>query len=207
MLQIAQDVFKLLHDRFRTTLRMMANLAESIGVPPLVTSLLNPTPPPECSANIEMWPKRYSLPPPVVQGTQWTTQRAESSEAKTDNFPLERKRVSGKKRGLVVVVDLSDKVRPLKVRDAIQGSTYLARIVWSLGVAAMEGTGPLRPADIARMIMSRSAVSLEPPNVARYIRRSKPTCITIAHSERSSNFYQLNDEGQALFDTTFRLKA
>jgi hypothetical protein len=95
-------------------------------------------------------------------------------------------------------------VRPLKVDDAIGGSTYLARIVWSLGVAELEGTGPLRPADMARMIMSRSPVSLEPPNVARYIRRSKPTCIEVARTEGSSSYYSLNAEGRALFEELFR---
>jgi hypothetical protein len=73
-------------------------------------------------------------------------------------------------------------------------------------VAELEGTGPLRPADIARMVMSRSAVSLEPPNVARYIRRSKPTSIAVAHAEGSSNFYKLNSEGHALFDGLFKIK-
>ena len=87
--------------------------------------------------------------------------------------------------------------------DSINGSTYLARIIWSLGVAQMEKLGPLRPADIARMVMSRSPVSLEPPNVARYIRRSKPTCIVVDHTEGSSNFYKLNAEGKKLFQDTF----
>jgi len=92
------------------------------------------------------------------------------------------------------------------VDDAINGSTYLARIIWSLGVSELEGTGPLRPADMARMIMSRSPVSLEPPNVARYIRRSKPTCIAVDHMEGSSSFYRLNEEGRALFNEKFKGK-
>lgn len=97
----------------------------------------------------------------------------------------------------------SQQVRPLHVEDAINGSTYLARIIWSLGVAQLEGVGPLRPADIARMVMSRSAVSLEPPNVARYIRRSKPTSIVVDHSEGGSNYYKLNSKGRKLFDDHF----
>jgi hypothetical protein len=102
--------------------------------------------------------------------------------------------------------DLSDQIHPLKVEDAINGSTYLARIIWSLGVTELEGTGAMRPADMARMIMARSPVSLEPPNVARYIRRSKPSCIAVDHTEGSSSFYCLNDEGRALFDEKFRIK-
>jgi hypothetical protein len=57
---------------------------------------------------------------------------------------------------------------------------------------------------MARMIMSRSPISLEPPNVARYIRRSKPTCIVVDHTEGSSSFYKLNAEGKALFEEKFR---
>ena len=67
----------------------------------------------------------------------------------------------------------------------------------------MEELGPLRPADIARMIMARSPVSLEPPNVARYIRRSKPKFITVAKKEGSSSFYALNDDGVALFEEKY----
>ena len=101
--------------------------------------------------------------------------------------------------------DVSDLVRPLKADHAINGSTYLARIIWSLGVSAMEGTGPLRPADVARMVMARSPVSLEPPNVARYIRRSKPECLSVAYTEGSSNYYKLNAQGKRLFEQHFGL--
>lgn len=119
--------------------------------------------------------------------------------------PAERKR-TGKRRDLKGPRDSSDRVRPLKVDDAIQGSTYLARIIWSLGVADLEGMGPLRPADIARMIMARSPVSLEPPNVARYIRRSKPTYLTVVQNEGSSSFYTLSPEGQALFEEKYLIR-
>jgi hypothetical protein len=37
MLQMAQDVLKAIQDRMRTTLRVMADLAESVGVPSTVT--------------------------------------------------------------------------------------------------------------------------------------------------------------------------
>jgi hypothetical protein len=55
------------------------------------------------------------------------------------------------------------------------------------------------------MVMARSAVSLEPPNVARYIRRSKPTSITVDRSEGNSNFYKLNAKGKKLFEEKFGL--
>jgi hypothetical protein len=205
MLQLAQDMFKMLQDRFRTTLRVMADLAESVGVPPTVTSLISG------ADRADGFEVQRSAEPPIARPEPPSAPAVEpdapegASSVEGDNGQTERRKVSGKKRGLVGSVDLSDTVRPLEVDDAIGGSTYLARIIWSLGVAELEGTGPLRPADIARMVMSRSAVSLEPPNIARYIRRSKPTCIAIAHNEGSSSFYKLNVEGHALFDSMFRL--
>jgi hypothetical protein len=206
MLQMAQDMFKMLQDRFRTTLRVVADLAESVGVPPTVTSLFTGVDRADAFEIHRSADAPISRPEPVFTPAPPSAQPPVDIERAADGDDgAERKKVSGKKRGLVGSVDLSDTVRPLEVDDAIGGSTYLARIIWSLGVAELEGTGPLRPADIARMVMSRSPVSLEPPNVARYIRRSKPTCIAIAHSEGSSSFYKLNAEGHALFDSMFRL--
>lgn len=205
MLQMAQEMLKVLQDRFRTTVNVVADLAESVGAPPPVTSLLqglerlaggdsNEThaPPPQA---YQPEPLRPVSTPPAP---------APSGAASVE--PPPKKRVTGKKRGLVGIKDLSDQVRPLEVDDSINGSTYLARIIWSLGVAELDGTGPLRPADMARMIMSRSPVSLEPPNVARYIRRSKPASLAVDHVEGNSNFYKLSDEGHALFDEKFKLK-
>lgn len=180
MLEMAQEMFKALQDRFRTTLRVMADLAESVGVPPTVTTLF--TPKERAESVEEPWAAERPAPPP----------------------PREAPRPSDDGNGKQQ--RSAEKVRALRTDDEINGSTYLARIIWSLGVAELEGQGPLRPADMARMIMSRSPVSLEPPNVARYIRRSKPTCIEVARSEGSSSFYQLNDEGHALFDELFRSK-
>jgi len=211
MLQMAQDMFKLLQDRFRTTLRVMADLAESVGVPPAVTSILSGQ---DRADHADTYEVRRADPPvvevqrePAAAAAPAVWQAAAAGEEKAAEVETDKRRPAGKKRGLTGgPVDLSDTVRRLEVDDAIGGSTYLARIIWSLGVAELEGTGPLRPADIARMVMSRSAVSLEPPNVARYIRRSKPTSIAIAHTEGSSNFYKLNSEGHALFDSLFKIK-
>jgi hypothetical protein len=180
MLEMAQEMFKALQDRLRTTLRVMADLAESVGVPPTVTTLF--TPKERAQAVEEPWAAPERPAPAPVQAPR----PADDGNGK---------HAKG-----------ADKVRALRTDDEINGSTYLARILWSLGVAELEGQGPLRPADMARMIMSRSPVSLEPPNVARYIRRSKPTCIEVARTEGSSSFYQLNDEGHALFEELFRNK-
>lgn len=110
---------------------------------------------------------------------------------------------AAKKRSAPANQQLPAGVRPLAVDAEIGKSTYLARIVWALGVSRLEGSGALRPADIARMVMSRSAISLEPPNVARYIRRSKPTCVLIDRTEGGSSFYKLNAEGKRLFEQYF----
>jgi DNA-binding transcriptional regulator PaaX len=40
--------------------------------------------------------------------------------------------------------------------------------------------------------------------VARYIRRSKPSAITVDHVEGNSSFYKLSDEGRKLFDDKYR---
>lgn len=212
MFEIAQDMLRTLQERVRTTLRVVADLAESFGVPPTVTSLLASRERADTASTGDTWSSysyRSATPAPVVEAEPATVAEEEQppAVAEPDCVPApERRRAVGKKRGLVGAVDLSDSVRPLEVDDEIQGSTYLARIIWCLGVAELEGSGALRPADMARMIMSRSPVSLEPPNVARYIRRSKPTCIAVSHTEGGSSFYQLNDEGRAIFGEKYSIK-
>jgi len=191
MLQMAQDMLKVVQDRVRNTLHAMADFAESVGVPPTVTSLIH---------NLERFTGNgseevatYTPPPRPVSTPDLKVAQPEILD--------EPKKPTKKRAGSR---DLPDGIRPLGVDDAINGSTYLARIIWSLGVAELEGTGALRPADMARMIMSRSPISLEPPNVARYIRRSKPTSIVIDRTEGSSSFYKLSAEGKALFEEKFR---
>jgi hypothetical protein len=240
MLQMAQDVFKMLRDRLDSTLRVVADLAEAVGVPPTLTSLLVKRDEGAGAGGEPFYPERRSesvapsraVPiegdarcecdradaPCVEEETDDLEEEAAVAEAMADREAAEdardgngaggapqRRRVVGKRRGLVGEKDLSGIVRPLEVDDSIGGSTYLARIVWSLGVADLEGTGPLRPADMARMIMSRSAVSLEPPNVARYIRRSKPREIEVDRVEGGSSFYRLTTEGRSRFDEKFRI--
>jgi hypothetical protein len=270
MRERAQGLFKQLQERVKTTMQVVADIAESVGVPPAVTSLI--------ARQDEQWtpPTSQSQPPPAAPqpsapkeaaGEQTATtkaaeppgepeaaeqtaepavevlevveaeaaepaeesieaadveQAAESAAAasekaaktkttskSTNGTSVKTRRTSAQKRKATkkrVIEGNKAKsvgVRPLQVDDAINGSTYLARIVWSLGVANVEGLGPLRPADIARMVMARSPVSLEPPNVARYIRRSKPTCIVVAHTEGSSNYYKLNAAGKRLFEEHF----
>jgi hypothetical protein len=215
MIDLAQDMWKLLQERFRTTLRVVADLAESVGVPPSVTSLLQPVERAEREDREASWSSGYAPPPPAAPAapapvepapleTRSSSEESEAEPAAPDGSVSDRR--AAKRRGLAPGSDLSGKVRPLRVDDEIQGSTYLARIIWCLGVSDLEGNGPLRPADMARMIMSRSPVSLEPPNVARYIRRSKPTCLGVAKSEGTSHFYKLNEEGKTLFDELFRIK-
>jgi len=114
-----------------------------------------------------------------------------------------RRTPSAKKRPAAAETKLPAGVKPLAVKDAISGSTYLARIVWALGVSSREGSGPLRPADIARMVMARSPISLEPPNIARYIRRSNPACLAVEKTEGSSSYYRLNAAGKRLFSEHF----
>jgi hypothetical protein len=200
MFQRAQEIVKEFQDRVRTTLNVVADFAESIGVPKPVTSLLQSTDepkpyvPPQTPAGVD--PLHVRTATPSVGDL--------SSDVATNGVARPETKVN-KKRGSAPAVDLSNRVRSLDVDDAINGSTYLARIIWCLGVADLEGNGALRPADIARMVMSRSPVSLEPPNVARYIRRSKPTCIIVDRTEGSSSFYRLNAKGKKIFDEKFGL--
>lgn len=238
MLDRAQDLIKQLQERVRTTMQVVADLAESVGVPPAVTSLLHrndadpwtapeyqpptPTPAPEpkaAPAPVKAAPAPAPAPaakaaPPAPKAAAAPAPKAKAEPAKpalpakpAATKKAATKKAATKRAAKKRVVEgnkaKSAKIRPLQVDDAINGSTYLARIIWSLGVAQLEGLGPLRPADIARMVMSRSAVSLEPPNVARYIRRSKPNCITVSQAEGSSSYYKLNTVGKKLFDETF----
>jgi hypothetical protein len=207
MLELAQEMYKLLQDRFRTTLRVVADLAESVGVPPKVTSLLHGIERADTTSRTAGWVE-VSTPVASTSDPRPPVEVEETPPAQPAQkvAPPARRRNHSKRRRLEGSMDLSDNVQRLEVDDAINGSTYLARIVWTLGVAQMEGIGPLRPADMARMIMSRSAVSLEPPNVARYIRRSNSSCIIVDHTEGSSNFYALSAEGLALFNEKYLLK-
>jgi hypothetical protein len=201
----AQDMFHLVQDGVRTTLRVVADLAESVGVPSSVTSLIQRGNGADAASGPEEAP-----PPPAPPTAPPTAPPVEASVEPAPSEAEERhdatgKRAPAKRRALVGDRERSRGVRQLEVDDAINGSTYLARIIWSLGVAQLEGIGALRPADIARMVMSRSAVSLEPPNVARYIRRSKPTTISVDRNEGGSNFYKLNAKGKQLFERHFML--
>ncbi len=225
MFKRAQDMLGMVQDGVKTTMRVVADIAESVGVPPSVTSLLQP------GNGTDQWKVREVAPhgptpaaftpapqpvvaksdPPAVASEPDATvsdpPAAASEPVAADDqatAPVAKAKMTSKRRPVVGDKERSKDVRSLEVDDAIDGSTYLARIIWSLGVAELEGLGPLRPADIARMVMSRSAVSLEPPNVARYIRRSKPISIAVAHVEGGSNFYQLNDKGEQLFGEYFR---
>ncbi len=259
MLERAQDLFKQLSERVKTTMQVVADLAESVGVPPAVTSLLQRdgggwTPPeyqppvaqpapkpttatpapaaepepaaaaepepataaePEPAAAAEPEPAAAEPEPAAAEPEPAAAEPAPTPEPVAEATPGEPAKKAPAKKATKKATRRSSKrvvegnkaksaaIRALQVDDAINGSTYLARIIWSLGVAQLEGLGPLRPADIARMVMSRSAVSLEPPNVARYIRRSKPTCIVIAQKEGSSSYYKLNAAGKKLFDERF----
>ena len=199
MLQMAQDTLKHFQDHVRTTLHTMADFAESVGVPPTVTSFIHGL---ErfTGGNDHDVAATYVPPPAPITVTPVPpirTTPAPTPEATDEARPRKPARKRGGR-------DLPQGIRALGVDDAINGSTYLARIIWSLGVSDLEGTRAQRPADMARMIMSRSPISLEPPNVARYIRRSRPTCIAVDRTEGSSSFYKLNAEGKALFGDKFR---
>ena len=210
-------LFKSVQERLKVTFQVAAGLAESLGAPPVATSVLqrlggldqeedyyqgavSPTEAyagPRPTAGPEPVPDQKARQPEPVPD-----QKARQPEPVPDRA-AKPKRPAVKRREMVGDKSRSQHVAPLKVEDAINGSTYLARIIWALGVAALEDIGPLRPADMARMIMARSPVSLEPPNVARYIRRSKPESIMIAHKEGSSSFYKLSAKGQDLFKGKF----
>lgn len=203
-------------------MQLVADLAEAVGVPSTVASLLrrdngegpqrSPYSPPRpvihgSPAPVDPTDSPSSSPAPEVQARRERTRKKttplKARRSAGNGAPTRQRRRTGR-RSVVGNQQLPDGVQALQVDDAISGSTYLARIIWALGVAQLEGIGPLRPADIARMVMARSAVSLEPPNVARYIRRSNPTCISVDHTEGSSNFYKLNADGKRLFNENFR---
>ncbi len=213
-------MLKSVQERVKVTFQVAAGLAESLGAPPVATSILQrlggldqeedyyqgavspmeaypvPAPPPE--PDPEPVPDQKVEEPEPEKVEEPEPEKVEEPEPEPEAKPAP-KRPAVKRREMVGDKSKSEHVAALKVDDAINGSTYLARIIWALGVAELEDIGPLRPADMARMIMARSPVSLEPPNVARYIRRSKPESIVVDHKEGSSSFYKLSDKGQELF--------
>ena len=228
-------MLKSMQERVKVTFQVAAGLAESLGAPPVATSILQrlggldqeeedfyqgsvsptetypgpaqhtpapepePEPAPEPDQKVEeSVPQQVEEPAPKEEEPE----AVEPEPAPEEPAP-KPKRPAAKRREMVGDKSKSAHVAALKVEDAINGSTYLARIIWALGVADVEDIGPLRPADMARMIMARSPVSLEPPNVARYIRRSKPESIEVDHKEGSSSFYKLSDKGQDLFKGKF----
>ena len=197
---------------------MAAGLAESLGAPPVATTVLQRLGGLDQEEDFYQGAvsptETYPGPRPTVDPEPVPEQKVEPEPHKPEAVPepeaappapevVKPKRPAVKRREMVGDKTKSEHVTALKVEDAINGSTYLARIIWALGVADLEDIGPLRPADMARMIMARSPVSLEPPNVARYIRRSKPESIMIDHKEGSSSFYKLSDKGQDLFKDKF----
>ena len=229
-------LIKSVQERVKVTFQVAAGLAESLGAPPLATSVLQRLGGLDQEEDYyqgSVSPREAYPPPPVVPAAEPELAEPEPEPAEPELEPepepevaeLEPEPVAdeepapapdvaqpaaaaprpktAKRREMVGDKTRSEHVSPLKVEDAINGSTYLARIIWSLGIAELEGIGPLRPADMARMIMARSPVSLEPPNVARYIRRSKPVSITVDHKEGSSSFYRLSDAGHELFQEKF----
>jgi hypothetical protein len=199
MIQMAQDMFKVVQDHIRNTLHAVADLVESVGAPAPVTTFIQSL---ErfTGGNNDHGTITYTAPPPAPPAPTPAATTLTEQPSPFVELRDEPKKKVGKRR------QLPDGIRALVVEDAINGSTYLARIIWSLGVAEREGKGALRPADMARMIMGRSPISLEPPNVARYIRRSKPTCVAVDRTEGSSNFYKLNAEGKSLFEEKFGTK-
>jgi hypothetical protein len=250
MVDRAQEILRQLQQRVRTTAQIVVDVADSVGVPSVVTSWLRRGDEQSTSVaaapNPTIEPVRASPRPSVVAAPVATAAAASGKSPKASGVanmpgakpeasaaaqPREKKpaasvarrsggpssrrgkgtakakgkRTSAKKRSFAADQKLPESVRALETEMAIDGSTYLARIVWAPGVARMEAAGPLKPADIARMVMARSPVSLEPPNIARYIRRSKPTCIKVDRKEGNSSFYRLNAEGRRLFDQHFRV--
>ena len=210
---MVQQMIKAVEQRVRTTLAIMSSLAESVGVPATVTELIQGLEKRLLGGSKFPAFKEEERPSAVAAERLAVDFREESLRAITQD-PVEQedstaslrpaKQKGKKKRGTDKAHGLPEGVRNLSNHDAINGSTYLARIIWSLGVASLDGTGPLRPADMARMILTRTSVNLDPPNVARYIRRSKPTCVEVDHSEGSSSFYRLNSEGLLLFNEKFK---
>lgn len=216
MLQKAQNLIKELQDRAKTTIQVVADLAESIGVPTTLTSFLHSNEKwsndQETIEDAEIVATEQKKEAPVepmaavepISKAKKTEPKKERTPSKAKTTKKKASKARSKKRAVEGDRSKTADVKALEVDDAINGSTYLARIIWSLGIAQLEGLGPQRPADIARIVMSRSAVSLEPPNIARYIRRSKPTCITVAHTEGSSSFYKLNAQGKRIFEESFK---
>lgn len=202
MLQMAQEIILRLRTRVCSTIRLVAGIAETFGAPSTVVSILNKVAGEEsvCCCAPSAWNQAG------VQSSSSNPDEDElGDEAPAAAPPPPEVRGTARKRVMGSEVDLSGQVRMLKAEDEIEGSTYLARIIWCLGVAELDGTGPLRPADIATMILSRTTIQLEPPNVARYIRRSKPASISIAYSDKNSHYYKLNNEGHELFNRMYKI--
>ena len=221
-------MLKSVQERVKVTFQVAAGLAESLGAPPVATSILQrlggldqeedyyqgsvspvetyPAPAPAPEPEPAPVPQEKVEPEPEPEKVEPAPEPEKAEEPAPEPEPEAKPAAvkrPAKRRDMVGDKSKSEHVAALKVDDAINGSTYLARIIWALGVADLEGIGPLRPADMARMIMARSPVSLEPPNVARYIRRSKPESIAVDHKEGSSSFYRLSDKGQELFKDTY----
>jgi len=217
MLQRAQSLVDQLRAQVRTTLGVVVDLAQALGLPAAVTALLTREPSePGAPFVVPSAPPPAGPPPRGTSTAAAPSAAAPSASRDVASAPsaasgiasgIDGVRAASRRPSRKVALEgdrgRSSQVRMLHAEDAINGSTYLARIIWSLGVARLEGLGPLRPADMARIIMARAPVSLEPPNVARYIRRSHPPSIAVDHSEGSSHFYKLTAEGQRLFEASF----
>jgi len=83
----------------------------------------------------------------------------------------------------------------------INGSSYLARVLWALELAHRARLGPLMPSKMAELLQSWGGLQVEPPNVARFLRTSESKkshygLWTVKEVSRRSKVYQITVDGR-----------
>lgn len=86
--------------------------------------------------------------------------------------------------------------------ESLQGSRYLARVLWALSEGKKRGLTPMTAAEIANFVCSHSDLKIEQTNTARFFRDSRKTG-KFEQYWSTSDFgprraYTITDQGQQL---------
>ena len=91
---------------------------------------------------------------------------------------------------------------PLTASDSLQGSKYLARVLWALREGRRRSLPAMTAAEIAKFVCSNSEVSIETTNTARFFRECRESgrfeCHWLTCDKGPRRRYELSLEGRKL---------
>ena len=91
---------------------------------------------------------------------------------------------------------VSGALRPLGAKEAMDGSVWVARILWALEYAARESLGPQSASDISRLLGKHGGLNVPSTNVARAFRERKQDQV-VYWKDVGEQRYEISDAGRA----------